>query len=424
MKVHLRVKGPGGSDREAGEASSSGASGWILPDPLSLPYIGLINKVYRWVLLPAVAFVGISAHGAWQGNKVLAYVSVYQAIVLSLLWLTLRLRADLTLPALRTALYSIYAGFVFELLVHYVALFPGNSSVAVDGYLGLALFSLTIFIVGAHTVHSPAGARLASFSMWLLATIVACGGISIVAYRGQPVADLALVTVRFTLGGLVAFGMTMIFSHLYGLHVRMQAERSLLKRYALTDSLTGLPNRLAFETTLERDYTLSLRTRQPLSLIMLDLDRFKRVNDTYGHNRGDAVLAQLAKVLQSVIRGSDHPARWGGEEFVIVLPNSTAMEAAVLAERIRKAVEKEDFQVGALTVSLGVAQLEEIDSPLSLARRADEALYRAKEAGRNRVECDDAHAMARIAEVNEQENNQGESGPRYSGGERSVASGE
>jgi diguanylate cyclase (GGDEF)-like protein len=260
--------------------------------------------------------------------------------------------------------------------------------------------------------------------MWLLATIVACGGISIVAYRGQPVADLALVTVRFTLGGLVAFGMTMIFSHLYGLHVRMQAERSLLKRYALTDSLTGLPNRLAFETTLERDYTLSLRTRQPLSLIMLDLDRFKRVNDTYGHNRGDAVLAQLAKVLQSVIRGSDHPARWGGEEFVIVLPNSTAMEAAVLAERIRKAVEKEDFQVGALTVSLGVAQLEEIDSPLSLARRADEALYRAKEAGRNRVECDDAHAMARIAEVNEQEINQGESGPPYSGGERSVASGE
>jgi diguanylate cyclase (GGDEF)-like protein len=157
---------------------------------------------------------------------------------------------------------------------------------------------------------------------------------------------------------------------------------------------------------------------------MLDLDRFKHVNDTYGHNRGDAVLAQLAQVLQSVIRGSDHPARWGGEEFVIVLPNSTALEAAVLAERIRKAVEKEDFQVGALTVSLGVAQLEEIDSPLSLARRADEALYRAKEAGRNRVECDDAHAMARIAEVNEQEINQGESGPPYSGGERSVASGE
>jgi diguanylate cyclase (GGDEF)-like protein len=187
--------------------------------------------------------------------------------------------------------------------------------------------------------------------------------------------------------------------------------------------LTGLPNRLAFETTLERDYTLSLRTRQPLSLIMLDLDRFKRVNDTYGHNRGDAVLAQLAQVLQSVIRGSDHPARWGGEEFVIVLPNSTALEAAVLAERIRKAVEKEDFQVGALTVSLGVAQLEEIDSPLSLARRADEALYRAKAAGRNRVECGDANAMARLAEVNAQEIHQEESGPRYSGG-RSVASGE
>jgi diguanylate cyclase (GGDEF)-like protein len=418
VKIHLRVKDPGSFDHEATEASSSAASGWILPDPLSLPYVGLINKVYRWVLLPAVAFVGISAHSAWHDSKVVAYVSVYQAIVLSLLWLTLRLRADLTLPALRITLYSIYAGFVFELLARYVALLPEDGSVSIDGYLGLALFSLTIFIVGAHTVHSPAGARLASFSMWLLATIVACGGVSVVAYHGQPVADLALMTVRFTLGGLVAFGMTMIFSHLYGLHVRMQAERSLLKRYALTDSLTGLPNRLAFETTLERDYTLSLRTRQPLSLIMLDLDRFKRVNDTYGHNRGDAVLAQLAQVLQSVIRGSDHPARWGGEEFVIVLPNSTTLEAAVLAERIRKAVEKEDFQVGALTVSLGVAQLEGIDSPLSLARRADEALYRAKAAGRNRVECDDAHAMARIAEIT-----QAESGDCYSG-DRPVASGE
>jgi diguanylate cyclase (GGDEF)-like protein len=131
---------------------------------------------------------------------------------------------------------------------------------------------------------------------------------------------------------------------------------------------------------------------------LFDLDRFKQVNDTYGHSRGDSVLAHVAQVLHSVIRGSDHPARWGGEEFVVVLPNSSAHDALVLAERLRKAIEKTNFSVGALTASLGIAQLHETDSPLSLVRRADEALYRAKAAGRNRVECDEHDVTPRPPE--------------------------
>ncbi len=394
MRVHLKVTDPAAPAMESSEAPLGGA-GWALPEPLSGPYVQLINRVYRWVLLPGIAFVASCGYSFWETQRVVSYVAAYQAGVLLVLWAALRLRSDLTLAALRTALYCLFSGFIFELGANYVSLLPNGESERIAGYLGLALFSLTLFIVGAHTVQSHAGARLASLLMWLGSSLTVCAGVGLVAYFGHPIAELSLLTARFILGGLVAFGMTMVFSHLYGIHARLQAERSLLKRYALTDSLTGLPNRLAFETTLESDYTLALRTQQPLSLILLDLDRFKQVNDTYGHSRGDSVLAHVAQVLQSVIRGSDHPARWGGEEFVIVLPNSTAPDALVLAERLRKAVEATNFAVGPLTVSLGVTQLHETDSPLSLVRRADEALYRAKAAGRNRVDCDEHDATAR-----------------------------
>jgi len=394
VRVHLKVADPGAPGKASPEPALAEAE-WPLPEPLSLPYIQLINRVYRWVLLPAIAFVVTSAYIFWETQRIVSYVSAFQAGILLVVLATLRLRRDLTLQALRTGLYCIFAGFIFELGANYVSVVPDGESGRIAGYLGLALFSLTVFIIGAHTVQSHAGARLASLLMWLVSSLTACGGVALVGYQGHAIGELTVVTASFILGGLVAFGMTMTFSHLYNMHARLQAERSLLKRYALTDSLTGLPNRLAFETTLESDYTLALRTQQPLSLILFDLDRFKHVNDTYGHSRGDSVLAHVAQVLHSVIRGSDHPARWGGEEFVVVLPNSTAHDAVVLAERLRKAVETTNFSVGSLTVSLGVAQLHETDSPLSLVRRADEALYRAKAGGRNRVECDEHEVLPR-----------------------------
>jgi diguanylate cyclase (GGDEF)-like protein len=394
VRVHLKVADPGVAGKAPAEAPL-GQADWPLPEPLSLPYIQLINRVYRWVLLPAIAFIATSGYSFWETQKLICYVSACQAGILLVVWATLRLRSDLTLQALRTGLYGLFGAFVFELSANYISIIPDGESSRIAGYLGLALFSLTVFIIGAHTVQSHSGARLASLLMWLISSLTASGGVALVAYQGHAIGGLMLTTASFILGGLVSFGMTMTFSHLYSMHSRLQAERSLLKRYALTDSLTGLPNRLAFETTLESDYTLALRTEQPLSLILFDLDRFKHVNDTYGHSRGDAVLAHVAQVLHSVIRGSDHPARWGGEEFVVVLPNSSAHDALVLAERLRKAIEKTNFAVGGLTVSLGVAQLREVDSPLSLVHRADEALYRAKAAGRNRVECDESDAVPR-----------------------------
>ena len=154
-----------------------------------------------------------------------------------------------------------------------------------------------------------------------------------------------------------------------------------------TDQLTGLSNRLRLEVALEQEWTRCERTQGCFSLILLDIDKFKRVNDTYGHQVGDAVLVELAKVLNDNIRKTDLVGRWGGEEFLIVCIDTTAEAAAVIAEKIRATIAAHDIAItGPKTGSFGVSSYGPGDNIESMMRRADAALYRAKEAGRNRLE--------------------------------------
>jgi diguanylate cyclase (GGDEF)-like protein len=158
---------------------------------------------------------------------------------------------------------------------------------------------------------------------------------------------------------------------------------------ALKDPVTGINNRAALNSTIEREVILSQRHGYPLSVIMLDLDHFKRVNDTYGHLAGDAVLRSLANQIALCTRGSDMVFRYGGEEFTVLLSNTDINGAALLAERIRRHVENHPIIIDEVeiptTVSLGVATLEPRDQASTLLHRADAALYEAKTAGRNRV---------------------------------------
>jgi diguanylate cyclase (GGDEF)-like protein len=162
----------------------------------------------------------------------------------------------------------------------------------------------------------------------------------------------------------------------------------LLQQYALTDSLTKLPNRRGFQTACEREFGAACSGDRPISLIVLDVDRFKHVNDTHGHDYGDRVLQQLAQLVRSVIRATDYPVRWGGDEFAILLPDSNLSQAQAMAEKIRLTIETFPFDVGTVTVSLGTSQLSPDNSVTSLFRRADQALYKAKRLGRNRIETD------------------------------------
>lgn len=165
-----------------------------------------------------------------------------------------------------------------------------------------------------------------------------------------------------------------------------------LQELAATDPLTGLANRRTLMAELEREFRRSQRNGAPLSLIMVDLDHFKKVNDNYGHQQGDRVLTALSSLLGSHLRQYDLASRFGGEEFALVLPETPADEAGKVAERIRRSVEKLRFDgsLAALrvTTSLGLATVpsNRIGNIEDLIREADDALYLAKHNGRNRLE--------------------------------------
>ncbi|WP_256830118.1 GGDEF domain-containing protein [Pseudomonas sp. Pse1] len=158
---------------------------------------------------------------------------------------------------------------------------------------------------------------------------------------------------------------------------------------ALRDPLTGTGNRIAMEQTLQREIDMSRRHRQPLSLLMLDIDHFKSVNDTHGHAAGDHVLREVAASIKQQLRNVDMVFRYGGEEFLILLSNTGRESAALVGERLRYAAQSNDYWAAntriELTVSLGCSTLLPGESADSLLRRADNALYAAKREGRNRL---------------------------------------
>ncbi len=161
-----------------------------------------------------------------------------------------------------------------------------------------------------------------------------------------------------------------------------------LKRLATTDMLTGLMNRARFDYLLKHELGRLNRYVRPFSLIMLDIDYFKAINDSQGHDVGDQVLRALAALLEDNLRSADYCARWGGEEFIILAPETSLEQAARLAEKIRQCIGSAAFP-GAerVTVSLGVAEAAANDTPKSMMKRVDNALYQAKESGRDRVAC-------------------------------------
>ena len=159
-----------------------------------------------------------------------------------------------------------------------------------------------------------------------------------------------------------------------------------LKLLSVTDALTGLHNRRAFEERLEMEFSLARRKERALSVVMVDIDFFKKVNDTLGHAAGDDVLCEVAKQLQASVRVSDMAARFGGEEFVVILSETDAESAYGWAERLAESLGQANWQHHAVTLSMGIAQLrEEVEGTLELVERADKALYAAKRGGRNRA---------------------------------------
>jgi diguanylate cyclase len=171
---------------------------------------------------------------------------------------------------------------------------------------------------------------------------------------------------------------------------QLKAELEQYRREAQIDPLTGLYNRRAMDSHMED--LLATRAGDALSVVMLDIDHFKRINDTYGHALGDVVIRNVAETIRKCIRGEDFAVRFGGEEFLVLLPNTPLDGASKVAETIRSRIEalrlirkRDNFTMSPFTISLGVATRRHDDTQDTLVERADRALYLSKESGRNRV---------------------------------------
>ncbi|MEC5385062.1 GGDEF domain-containing protein [Uliginosibacterium sp. H3] len=200
--------------------------------------------------------------------------------------------------------------------------------------------------------------------------------------------DVQRVTVRSLMpGDQIHIGDT-VFKFLAGTDIEAQYHAAI-NRAAITDGLTGLANRKRIDTLLGEEIPRAQRYGRALSLLMLDVDHFKRVNDTHGHLAGDAVLRQIATLLRQRLRPSDEPGRYGGEEFCVILPETAIDQAALIAESIRSLIESHSFVIdtGTLraTVSIGIATLGSAMRAEDLYNAADQMLYQAKHGGRNRV---------------------------------------
>jgi len=202
--------------------------------------------------------------------------------------------------------------------------------------------------------------------------------------RGET-ADMYLL-LRFFLANIVYIFLLMVGLRLNEQYIRLRTLAETMTHLAHTDSLIRIANRRELDSTIESEIKRIERHAQPLSAILFDLDFFKQVNDNYGHEAGDTVLKEIAIVVQAHLRRSDLLGRWGGEEFLVITPQTDSIQARTLAERLRKAIFSHPLEdVGTITASFGVAEYHPPESAEAWLKRADDALYAAKQGGRNQV---------------------------------------
>ena len=245
-----------------------------------------------------------------------------------------------------------------------------------------------------HRMRIPDWVLTASLALVALTQILRVYAVGNLPAHAEPVRDDPSMGWNLYVAILLAIFAAIAYLRL--MYMRMNDElveaNARLQEMSETDPLTGLAIRRRFDPVARSAFLAARRYRQPLSLLMFDIDHFKRVNDEYGHEAGDRVLADVARTARGIMRDVDLIARIGGEEFLVLFPQTGLPEAKQVAERLVSALDKPN-QAGPLpihvTLSIGIVELEDRDeSVASLERRADLALYQAKREGRNRIHCD------------------------------------
>ncbi len=222
-----------------------------------------------------------------------------------------------------------------------------------------------------------------------------CLGMTVVIFRFP---ELPLVTADYSVDFQLRFLLTLLFETVFCFVLdfsRRQTRTQLLEvarlfEYAArTDELTKLANRREMRAQLTKELARHERNEHPFSVVLIDVDFFKRINDQFGHEAGDQVLVEFAELLESLCRKADVASRWGGEEFLVLLPDTSLLQALILAERLRASTEAKTFVYGdrsfSITISAGVCSVAQHNTLESLLNQADHNLYEAKSQGRNRI---------------------------------------
>ncbi|WP_298820294.1 GGDEF domain-containing protein [Chloroflexus sp.] len=245
-------------------------------------------------------------------------------------------------------------------------------------------FLLMICTLGFHLFRHRTGLIIVA-GLYGVSIAIVAGQITLAGIRGIDIGPGLQALQIYGMGALFLC-LIYIVSRYRSQSQRLQIEYELVETWAFIDMLTGVANRRRGEQVLVEAIAHSRRYNEPLTICLWDLDYFKRINDTYGHAEGDQVLRRVAQLAQATIRETDTIARWGGEEFCLLLPRTRQTEAEALINRLRREImAKITLRNQPVTASFGIAEYRATDDLQSLLARADEALYVAKVSGRNRV---------------------------------------
>lgn len=244
------------------------------------------------------------------------------------------------------------------------------------------LWVLTIIIILSFLFYRPKQARLLSSGLFLLSAAT-------VIFRSSNLMDGDVASALKLIKPVIYFSICLYLIHTLSLFRNVaksaKSKANEFEKLAYFDELTGIANRRKLTEVLMKEIESARRYNTPLSIIIFDIDHFKQVNDHYGHNYGDLVLKEVSYSVANTVRSSDSLGRWGGEEFLCILPNTNSHVAFELAERLRLGIADSLLDDGPqITASFGIAQLMNLDNIDSFINRADQALYSAKEQGRNR----------------------------------------
>lgn len=251
-------------------------------------------------------------------------------------------------------------------------------------YLESSVWVLSVYMIAFLIYDTQRGAR---WSLAYYALFTGLGLSRFIQLRGLGVAPSefgAIIQYYISTGAFI--GILFTFGRIKAAYIHADVEAKVSKRLAHTDFLTKLPNRRQMMDLLKKEVERSNRYDSTFSIMLLDLDQFKQVNDEYGHDVGDAVLQDVAALLERNLRAVDHVGRWGGEEFLIIAPEVMLDQAVQQAERLRQLLAGHTHdEAGTVTASFGAACYRQGEAANELLRRADMALFQAKEHGRNRV---------------------------------------